>query len=295
MAIQVIPRSQRLSGVTSFDWEYTVTGTLTIDTAADAVFLASPIRYGFWVRNWTQKTIEELGGGAWNFTVPYNVGAFPSIAIPSVPGSSGGSGYTLPDESAPIPREWQIDYGAGTRRILSSREIIQEKSYVLTAGDPLIVSTDLTGRTGGGPIGLNPRTGDVTGIDVPDPVQRRELTLKIAGVTSAYMKKLEARQFDVNQEAFMGRLPGEVRFDGARLATKDADAPSIVLTFAVAKNRVNVTVGRFLTVNCDGWDYIDPTYGVVPDPDDSTKGVWEVVKATVHRIHPRSDLNDLFT
>lgn len=282
--------SRRLSGVSSFIWKFGCKYTNDIDAVADAVYFYSPTNYGFWIRDWMGKSITPQGGGLWHVEVPYNVGSIP-LLTPGEGGSGGGGGsYTPPTGSTPIGPEWSIDFSAGSVQERRSREVIGGKFRTeFTSGDP--VFGDIAPIVGGGPIGFDPSSGTTEGVAVPKGVQRRELTVKVSGVTTAYLKKLENRQFGVNVEAFLDREPGEVRFDGARLQSRYADGVTLSLTFAIAKNQTNLEVGRFLVLpKVEGWDYVDPTYSWIKDPDDPSKMIREVTAATIHRVHPRIDL-----
>ncbi len=289
--------SRALTGVSSFVWRFGVKYTNNIDDAADAVFDFAPFNYGFWVRNWAEKSIKPQGAGLWYFDVPYNVGTIPLIT-PGTGGSGGGSGsYTPPTGSAPIGPEWTVDFGAGSIQERRSREIMGGREYIPAHGEADPSFGDINPLVGGGPIGFDPSSGTTEGIAVPKGVQKRELTVKVAGVPTSYLRKLEDYQYGVNVEAFLDRLPGEVRFEGARLQSRYADGVSLTLTFGIAKNQINLPVGRFITLaKVEGWDYVDPTYAWIEDPDaPEGSGVMsrDVIKATIHRVHPRVDLWEL--
>jgi hypothetical protein len=313
------PYSRRLTGVDTFVWKYNVHGTDSIDEVADAVYLASPVNYGFWLRNWPQKTIDPdpKGGGSWVVEVPYNVGAVPLVWFPSQGtgggpgggvGGGGGGGYTLPGDEVPLGPEWSADFQHTSIQQRRSQVIIGGKFVTFgappVAGDPPVMATgDVVAEPGGGPIAYNPATQVTEGIAVPKAIQQKTVELKVPQFTTKHERYLEDHLFHVNSEIIFGRQPGEVRFEGYRAQYRHADGVTLIFTFAIVRNVTAANplkIGPFITITeMEGWDYPDPTYEWVRDPDlpydhDPPVLIYEATKVTIHALFDRSDLNELF-
>lgn len=314
--------SRELRGVGSLTYRYTAGGSSDIEAIATAVVQASPESFGYYQRQWLDKTMTPLGGGCWKVEIPYGLGDLLTVTLPGVtggggggPGGSGGGGgtggsgggsYQQPSDTTPLGREWSVDYSQGTRKVTKSIKFFggfdwNGGVYPPTTGTPADSGSgpyEVGGASPpkGAPIGFDPNTGEVTGLDVPDGIQRWQLQAKIPAFTMGYGKLLESLQFCVNSRPFLGRAVGEVMFIGTQFGWKSSDGINGTYTFDMKRNKTNIKVGDRITIaSLRGWDYLEVFYDWALKPE-GPEG--EMIKkprfAAVHQVCEYADLNQLF-
>jgi hypothetical protein len=293
--------------VDSLEKKFIAYGTTQIDAAADAVILIAPVNYGFYKRQWLDKTITEIGGGVWEFVVPYGLGHLPGLAVGGTTPSGDRPTFTLPGEDDPLTREWSLDFSQGSRKITKSiknfggQDALGQDYPGPSDFPPRDIGDDpwFEGSEGfsprGGAINRNPKTGEVDGIEVGDAVQRIQVQAVLPAVTQRYYSLLCELQLHVNTQPFLSRDPGAVLFVGAQFGAKVSDGTTGTYTFDIRKNRAEVKISDQMTVPfIRGWDYLEVFYD------------WELVDETedrfdllpqfyqVHQVYEYGDLNRLF-
>jgi hypothetical protein len=294
--------SRELSGNRTFMFKFLAWGSETIDDIADAVYAFSLTNYGFWIRQWNDKTMTPLGGGFWSVQVPYGVGDYPLIAAPGTPPGPGGTPAAPPFAPAAddaLGRSWRFEFSSGTVHIHSSKQVVSAQkmdgSNVLD-----IASNPVADGEGGQPIGAD-GDGKVQGVDIAVGTQRWTYTTKLQVMTFGYMDIIESLQHKVNSVTFLNRAVGEVLFVGGDVVASEADGFTGTFTFDVARNRsvaggnpiklFNPYSGEELTITEKrGWDLLD-----VRNVSASLNGkAREVIsEAWIHQVYDYDDLNVL--
>ena len=122
----------------------------------------------------------------------------------------------------------------------------------------------------GGAIGVT--QDDVEGVDIKVPTFSWSEThyLDENQVTMAYVNTLFRTYAHVNTLHFRQFAPGEVRFDGARAASrKDSQAGDwkVEFSFAASPNRNDIYVGNIGPIKKRGWEYLWVYYEKREDPE----------------------------
>jgi len=125
----------------------------------------------------------------------------------------------------------------------------------------------------------------IEGCDVIAPKETRSVTLKCAGMTNAYLKRVRKLFGHTNSQPMMGCEIGEVLYVGFSAQYRAKELWSITHNFAIAENLVwdaddaemtkRLTIGTIqLTAGKKAWDYLWVAY---------EKGVEAIVGVTVDR------------
>jgi hypothetical protein len=111
----------------------------------------------------------------------------------------------------------------------------------------------------GGLIGVN--GDDVEGVDIP--VESTKIVVNFRhpqGVLNrAYVYRTGALTGYVNSDPFLGREPGEFRYQGGNFTESDTEA-SAAYNFEFSENIVGATIGGIANINKKGWDVFSPTF-----------------------------------
>jgi hypothetical protein len=305
MSVTVTYEEHSLEGPTRLVRRYLVKGSLLIDDIATALFIDvnCPFRYGFWLRLWDQKVLHDVGGGAWKCEVPYGVGDYPHLSIPSLGGSSGGTtdggrpggGYTLPGDDVALGPEWSIDFSQGSA--LKTKSIRTKGGYSLSTIGGVQIPVQILPNEDGDVIGYDFISGEVKGVEVPVGIQRVEYTFKIPQLTLSYMRRLRdlSSPPNTNTEAFAGFAAGEVKFVGGNVSFTYANGVSVRLFLDVGKTQEVIVSADLPPVTVRPWQYLDVAYMPMRDSDSPTGYSKQVLQYVVHDVLPDADFNDLFT
>ena len=316
VSIRELKESQSLEGQ-RYVLRYILTGTTDIEEAATALYDETPESVGQFSRQWSERSIRPLGGGVWECEVPYGANEAPTVTLTNQPepvtgpGSQEGSSFSSPSDSTIVGAEWQKTYGETTRKRLKSIKDfggvrlgtasegggtidIVSDDFLASGEAPFTI--DGVDPPKGGPVGYDPDSGEVAGVDVPSPSDRLTLRVKVPYINHGYLKLVERLRSCVNSEAFIGRQAGEVRFAGAVIAKRDADGTTLDYEFEIIPNASTEKIGDDLVIlNRRGWDYLDVRYAWYEDPaGPDGKLIRLPERAVVHQVLPYADLNQLF-
>jgi len=124
-------------------------------------------------------------------------------------------------------------------------------------------------------IGLRPGQG-IMGCDIVGPKETRSLTVKVAGMSHAYLKSLKKLFRHTNKEAIMGCEVGEVLYVGYTTQYRAGQLWALTHNFWIGENLVwdannpemvkQLTIGDIqLTGGKKAWDYVWIYYDESPD------------------------------
>ncbi|MEM7557482.1 MAG: hypothetical protein AAF394_00030 [Planctomycetota bacterium] len=177
--------------------------------------------------------------------------------------------------------EFEFDVSAPTEPIYQS---IQTTPYTATG----VTAPDFNGA-----IGVEWGNNQPKGRPPHRPYSTFSITKHwaLAAIDQAYQLQVEALVGAVSSTIFEGRIPGTVRFLGARGRQSGNKFP-ITYQFGFRPNVSAFVAGGITVGTASGWDLLDWLYRPVKHAT-AKQVVWRPHAAYVHRVHPYTSLTGL--
>lgn len=210
---------------------------------------------------------EELGGGAWDYTVTY--------------------GRTTIGGSGPGERRVRFAIGGGQQLVKISKETIAVFQDASSTGFEI--------GTFGSAIGIG-SDGAAEGCQIPVPSLEFEVIKNFAeeDITNEYVSTLAELTGTTNNATFNGYAAGELLFLGAAGDQYDTGDYQVTFRFAVSKNRTDLVVGQFENIVKKGWHYLWVLYRKQEVEVDDAKYHVDVPQAVyIERVFDEADFTEL--
>lgn len=209
------------------------------------------------------RSIEEIGYREYYVEIPYNAKAG-SIIMPGAGTASSPATQHGGDSGADEPVLYDISFSVrgGTQHITQSKETLQS-----AATNHPDTDAARTARNFSQAIGVDPKTGEVAGVDilVPEVTWTRNVLIPVRAFTGAYAKRCELAVGKVNSAPFFGYNARECLCTSITVGTVDGSGyrPG-QFEFAVKRNRtltLTISADPELELDdVDGWSYVWATY-----------------------------------
>lgn len=223
---------------------YVMTGTLSVSVAeAYALEHVPSIDNGRFIDTIEVNFVDKARGGVWSVEATYKG---PSVLDkgdetddPDNPSAAGEIGVTF-------------EVTSGSQFLQQSRETIS--SYKASSGSTRtieefkgLLNVDQFGQSEG--LEVSPR-------DMAEHAFSVTVRVLTTSINNAFVANLRRHTGVVNNAAYRGHDAGEVMFAGLQGSVRHVDEfTELDYEFLVRENETNVTLGEFVGVTKQGWDY----------------------------------------
>lgn len=260
-----LSRKQRLNSrkeLVYCELSYLATGCETDEEVRALIDTDAPDTYADVLARSGDISIDEIGGGFWDVTIPYSIEAYDMEV-------EEGGGFSFRT-------------GGGSQHITHSLRTVSSTNATGDHGPNFQQAINVERKNGAMEIG---------GTDIGAPQGEFSETYKFpaGAVTSSYRRAVIEATYKVNSTAFREWDAGEVLFLGADGSREEGGDWTITFNFAASPNRTDIAIGDINVPAKKGWEYLWVLYEDNEDTEAKRLGK-KAVCAYVEQVYEETNL-----